>query len=328
MLNREKEVKIPKSKLIIRLEPPKEGGSDAPEATIERATLRIEGPCYEAFGLEEKQTSLGWREFIAKADDEDIVFGWKEALNGLISPAQSSDFVDNNVILSFDRKKVFRVFVSRIALYYSDAAEYQVYVVEMLRSRDQGDSETTILLKAMEVGLGYRFMFLEQTSEFSPAVFRATNLAAFKERALKMLIGINLLLQIAEQYKLNDARTILDILGIDASNDVDEMYKTWNREKALLYNAARDVLKLNEVTNADKDKFIAVVSSFGEHTNTMNLNYTTAVLRLLQQRIETEYPSKPPEKPPVARRSRVKPGDARDPRKPDRPSRAKRRAAS
>ena len=127
---------------------------------------------------------------------------------------------------------------------------------------------------------------------------------------------------------MNEARTILNILGIDASNDVDEMYKTWNREKALLYTAARDVLKLNEVTNADKDKFIEVVSSFGEHTNTMNLNYSTAVLRLLQRRIETEYPSKPAERPPEARRSRVKRGDARDPRKPDRPSRAKRRRAA
>ena len=331
MLNREKDVKIPKSKLIIRLDPPRDGNgeSDASEETrIERATLRIEGPCYEAFGLEENQPALGWRDFTAKADDEDVVFGWKQALNALISSAQNSNFVDNNVILSFDRKKVFRVFVSRIAVYYSDAAEYQVYVVEMLRSPDWGDRDTTILLKAMEVGLGYRFMFLEQTSEFSPAVFKATNPAAFKERALKMLIGINLLLQIAEQYKLNEARTILNILGIDASNDVDEMYKTWNREKALLYTAARDVLKLNEVTNADKDKFIEVVSSFGEHTNTMNLNYSTAVLRLLQRRIETEYPSKPAERPPEARRSRVKRGDARDPRKPDRPSRAKRRRAA
>jgi hypothetical protein len=331
MLNREKEVKIPKSKLIIRLEPPKrgdgEGDAHAQATAIERATLRIEGPCYDAFGLEEMQTSLGWREFTAKADDEDIVFGWKEALNALISPAQNNNLVDNNVILSFDRKKIFRVFVSRVALYYSDAAEYQIYVVEMLRSRDQGDRETTILLKAMEVGLGYRFMFLEQTSQFSPAIFKATNLAEFKERTLKMLIGINLLLQVAEQYKLNEARTILDILGVEASDDVDEMYKTWNREKTMLYTAAKDVLRLKEVTNADKDRFIEVVRSFGEHTNTMNLNYTTAVLDLLQKRIEKEHPSGARGKQLKTPESRLKPGGAGVPRKPARPSRARRRAA-
>jgi hypothetical protein len=327
MLNREKDVKIPKSKLIIRLNPPRDGNeqSDASQETrIEQATLRIEGPCYEAFGLKENQPALGWPDFTAQADDEDVVFGWKKALNALISPAQDSNFVDNNVIMSFDRKKVFRVFVSRIAIYYSDAAEYQIYVVEMLRSRDQGDRDTTILLKAMEVGLGYRFMFLEQTSEFSPAVFKATNLAAFKERVFNMLIGINLLLQVAEQYRLNEARTILKILGIKASDDVDTMYKIWNQEKALLYTAAKDVLK---VTNADKDKFVKVVTSFGEHTNTMNLNYTTAVLGHLQKRIETGHPSGVPDEPQKAPRRRVKPGGARKPRKPARPLRAKRRAA-
>jgi hypothetical protein len=330
MLNREKEVQIPKSKLIIRLEPQNSGGENnasGEKRTVERATLRIEGPCYEAFGLEEKQRSLEWHEFTAKADDEDIVFGWKEALNALISTAQNSNFVENNVILSFDRKKVFRIFVSRIAIYYSEAVEYQVYVVEMLRSRDEGDRETTILLKAMEVGLGYRFMFLEQTSEFSPAVFRATSPAALKDRAFRMLIRINLLLQVAEQYKLNEARTILDILGIEASKDVDGMYKTWNREKSLLYAAAKDVLKLKEVTNADKDKFIEVINSFGEHTNTMNLNYTTAVLRLLQQRIEAEHPNGAGGKQLTIPGSRVKPGDTRGRQKPRRPSRAKRRAA-
>jgi hypothetical protein len=180
----------------------------------------------------------------------------------------------------------------------------------MLRSSDRGDSETTILLKAMEVGLGYRFMFLEQTSDFSPAVFRATSLAAFKERTLKMLIGINLLLQISEQYGLNEARTILDILGVEASSEVDDMYKTWNREKALLYAAAKELLKLNVVTNADKDKFIGAVSSFGEHTNTMNLNYTTAVLGLLQERIEMEHPSGARGKQ-LKLESRMNPGDAR-----------------
>jgi hypothetical protein len=312
MLNREKDIKIPKSKLIIRLEPPKDGngeGGASQETRIEQATLRIEGPCYEAFGLEKNQAPLGWRDFTAKAD-EDIVFGWKQALNALISPGQNSNFVDNNIIFSFDRKKVFRVFVSRVALYYSDAAEYQIYVLEMLRSPDDGDSETTVLLKAMEVGLGYRFMFLEQTSQFSPAVFKATNLASFKERTLKMLIRINLLLQIAEQYGLNDARTILDILGVEASDEVDEMYKTWNREKALLYAAAKEVLRLNVVTNADKDKFVEVVSSFGEHTNMMNLNYTTAVLGLLQERIEMEHPSGA-EGRQLRVESRVRPGDAR-----------------
>lgn len=284
MLNREKSVVIPKSKLIIRAGAPSvDGGS---YEAIEGAEVRIDGPCYDAFGLSDGlQRSFSWGEFISKAQDEDIVFAWREALSSLVSSAQRSSFIDNNIILSFDRKKIFRIFVSRITVYYNNSTEFHVYVVEILRPKDYGDPATTLLLKTMQVSLGYRFMFLEEESEFAPGVIKATKLSDLKGRVLDLINGLNLLLQTSEEYNLNNARTILNILGRKVSDNLDDLYATWDRERDALYTAAKRVLKLTEVTNADKQDFTRILESFCDHTREMNRTYTNSVLSLLQKKV-------------------------------------------
>jgi hypothetical protein len=284
MLGREKSVDYPKAKLTVRTQPapPRNNGCDA----IENATIRIEGNCYDAFGLSQSgNTSLRWPEFTAEAEN-DIARQWRKALTSLISSSQASNFIEDNSILSFDRKKVFRIFKSRVAVYYSNESEFQIYVVEILRRKDYGDDATTLLLKALEVSLAYRFMFLEETSEFSPTLFRATKLGDFKARVSEMVDGLNLLLLTANEYRLNDPKSIIDILGSKATENVDGLYRKWDREKDKLTNAAKDLQKIKEISYSDKEEFIAVISSFCEHTEEMNRNYTAAVLAGLHKRID------------------------------------------
>src|SRR5262249_17329521 len=98
ILNREKHVEIPKSKLVIRLEANAEGNG---RQSIEQAGVRIEGPCREAFGFPDNEPRLlTWEQFIAKADDKDVAYGWRESLNSLISSTEENHFVDSNVIVS------------------------------------------------------------------------------------------------------------------------------------------------------------------------------------------------------------------------------------
>ena len=283
MLNREKSVSLPTSnKLVIRVDP--RSDVDGKYDLIEQATLRLEGPCYDAFGLSDVHQPLTWAEFTRNVD-EDIAFAWRGALGSLISAAPRANFIDNNFILSFDRTKIFRIFTARIAVYYNNAAEFEVYAIEILHNRDYGDPTTTCLLKAMQVSLGYRFMFLEETSEFSPTIVKATNLKDLKGRVLDLLNGLNLLLQTADEYRLNEPKTILDILGVQASSTLDDSYKTWEREKNALYSGAKVVLRLKDITTTDKDAFVNTLKSFCENTVDMNRNYTAAVLNLLQRRI-------------------------------------------
>lgn len=291
MLNREESVIQPKSKLIINLPP---GWQHANKyELVEGASLRVEGPCYDAFGLRDGRGGkiYEWKEFTSGIDD-DIVFAWREALASLITSSQESGFIENNIILAFNRKKIFRIFVSRITSFYSDAAEFHIYIIEILRRKDYGDPATTILLKAMEVGLVYRFMFLEDRSDFSKAMIMATPPRDLQRRVLDMVNGLSLLLQTTEEYGLNDPRTIIDIMGLDASQRLDDLYKDWETEKAKLYAAAKSILKMKQCTSEDKKGFVEVLDSFCGHTREVNRNYTTAVLRLLREKIETDKPSR------------------------------------
>src|SRR5262249_54098177 len=115
MLNRKKDIYTPKSRLIIRIEP--DLANEDREKSVETAKLRIEGPCYEAFGFSAGTKAYSWKEFTAHAS-EDIAFGWRESLNALLSSAQGNNFIDNNSIISFDGKRIFRVFLSRRTIYY------------------------------------------------------------------------------------------------------------------------------------------------------------------------------------------------------------------
>jgi hypothetical protein len=287
---REKSVIQPKSKLIIDVPPTWQRVSKY--ELVENATLRIEGPCYDAFGLSDAPgRKYKWADFASNAED-DIVFGWREALAQLISPAQRADFIDNSIILSFDRKRIFRVFTSRIALFYSNEAQFHIYVVEMLRHKDHGDPLTTLLLRALQVSLGYRFMFLEYSSEFSPTMFMATNVRDLKRRVLDLINGLNLLLQTTEEYQLNDPKTIIGVLGISASKYANEMYKSWDIERTGLYEAAKSILRKKECGIADKIEFIEVLKSFCDRTRGMNMNYTGSVLKLLHDKINADGTTK------------------------------------
>ena len=287
---RERSVIQPKSKLIIDVQPSWQRASKY--ELVENATLRIEGPCYDAFGLSDAPgRKYKWADFASNAED-DIVFGWREALAELISPAQRADFIDNSIILSFDRKRIFRVFTSRTALFYSNDARFHVYVVEMLRHKDHGDPLTTLLLRALQVSLGYRFMFLEYSSEFSPTMFMATNVRDLKRRVLDLINGLNLLLQTAEEYQLNDPKTIIGVLGISASRYLDDMYKSWDIERTGLYEAAKSILRKNECSAADKFEFVEVLKSFCDRTRGMNMDYSGSVLKLLHEKINADGTAK------------------------------------
>jgi hypothetical protein len=58
---------------------------------------------------------------------------------------------------------------------------------------------TPILLRALEVALGYRFGFLEETSEFSESMFKGTSIEDLKTRIAEMIDRINVILFISKQ---------------------------------------------------------------------------------------------------------------------------------
>jgi len=276
--NREEHVLIPKSKLIIRLQP----NSASDQQALDAATIETQGPCADSFGLGQEGQAYDWPGFLKYASGPDIANAWNEAFRSLLASMNNSEFVENNTILSFDRKKTFRLFVARLTTLFSGAREYHIYVIPLLKPKDYGDPETTMLLRALQVSLGYRFMFLEATSEFSPDIIRATKPADLQFTISAMQNGLNMLLQMAEDAGLSSPEHVVTIFG---ARGVDEIYELWDKEKKALYEAASNILLASPPSVVSKKRFVAQLEAFCEHTRDLNKRYTTRVMKVLQRRM-------------------------------------------
>jgi hypothetical protein len=276
--NRERNVIIPKSTLIIRVQPSTQPGVDV----LAKATVQTQGPSDDSFGLHEEKTFDDWDSFLKCAASEDISYMWNEAFRSLLVSLNTDDFVENNTILSYDRKKTFRAFVGRLTTLYSGVREYQIFVIPLLRPKDYGDPKTTVLLKELQVSLAYRFMFLEgSSSPFSPDIIRATQLGDLPSTVSAMQSALNMLLQIAEDGGLDNPAQVVSILGV---NGIENVYASWDNEKKNLYDSASKILTGPVDANV-KAAFVAQLTTFCEHTQDLNKRYTAGVMDELQKRI-------------------------------------------
>jgi hypothetical protein len=275
--NREESSLIPKSKLIIRVPPGQPGNGDY----LSNAEVETQGPCTDSFGVDRENARYNWPDFLKQTPHKDIANSWNDAFKALVRTLNESDFVERNTILSFDRTKTFRVFVSRVRTLFSGLREYHLYVIPLLKPKEYGDQISTMLVRALQISLGYRFMFLERSSEFSPEIIKATRLSALQSTITEMQNSLNLLLQTADDAGLNDPEHVVLILG---NAQIDDIYELWDKEKDALYKAASDVIA-GPVTLALKESFVGQLESFCEHTREMNKRYTARALTILQERI-------------------------------------------
>ena len=130
-----------------------------------------------------------------------------------------------------------------------------------------------MLLKALQVSLVYRFMFLEGASEFSPAIIRAVRPGVLGRTVSAMQNGLNMLLQMAEDAGLNDPEHLVTIFGAE---DVDPKYQLWDKEKKGLYEAASNVLA-GPSSASLKATFVAQLETFCKHTRDLNKRYASGL---------------------------------------------------
>lgn len=278
LLTREKFSARPKSKLIVRVEPHSKTG-------IAGAELQVEGPCCNAFGIDTSPTQpMTWNDFIAHVDGPDLSAAWRTTLDELMSSALEGSFMDHK-LTSYDRRKTFRVFISKIVNFYSNAHEFHMYVVELMRPRDYGDPETTLLLSALRVGLTYRFMFLENQSEFGPVLMEATQPSALPRVVTNMTSELEYILQFAQESGLQDPKNIIKILGEAASAGMKEKYKLWDTQRDQLLKSAQRVLTDNKDPEGASANFIKTLKEFCQKTKPLNDEYVSAVLSALHRMI-------------------------------------------
>jgi hypothetical protein len=142
------------------------------------------------FGID-NSVEMDWGEFKRQTQRSDFRNSWVDAITGVVTSSKELEVDNSQVIISNDETHTYRVILTTGTKYYDGVREYNLYFVEYLRRRDLGDRETTLLLKGLNLFCCFRFMFLEENSEFSSlncAIARKlTDFAREMERELNLV---------------------------------------------------------------------------------------------------------------------------------------------
>lgn len=156
------------------------------------------------FGLSDVRTT--WKEFLQSTSGGRYRDSWRDAIASVIMSSYPDHInVDNSqIIVSSDDSKAYRVILTTATRYYDDNREFNIYFVEALQRSDYGEPSTTLLLKGLELVCRFRFMFLEDASQFSAGSILASQPGRIPELASRLLKELNLLRKDSRDAGLDD----------------------------------------------------------------------------------------------------------------------------
>jgi TIR domain len=274
----------PERKLIIRTPLPPARSDDGDILT--NSTVEFVGRSFEVFGLPERPRQLDWSTFLLAISRSDIALQWKEGIRALVSDSLSGSPTDNYYFLSsLHPAQSFRLFVSLTRTYYSGQKEVHVYIVELAPTKDYGEAKTTMLLKAIAVGLKYRSLFLENGSPFSPDIVWYST-ANFRRKVKDLWDELQRLLTDARQARLDDPQLLSFIYGPQGHETLDKLAVDFHAAEEELNVRTHEVIATGEEKlAAAKPKFMAALENFCEKTEKMNREYTVKALQALESEI-------------------------------------------
>jgi hypothetical protein len=292
---------FPERKIVIKSETPIEFESDG--ADLNDCRVELLGKSFDSFGIPEfvsASREFTWSDFVARMNPT-AIGPWREGIRLLVSSVLQGSG-DNYMVISTMQKDIaYRLFVSRVVTYVSKRMEVHIYVVE-IKSKEYGDKETSQLLKAVSVGLRFRFLVLEQDSEFTPQNlgFPIMTLDVLKPKVAELLSQMNLILRDANQAGLQNPQILRRIWNGNAAK-VQDMMTVWERARKDLYATADGVLHATDANFADrKVAFISSLTKFCQEIETMNREFTAKVMHLLAETIAQKMKVPAPEASPAA----------------------------
>jgi hypothetical protein len=222
--------RFPERKIIVRYpDAPIERLGDLPPET----TLEFIGGTFEIFNINPPPDKpISWQKFINQMPLDDTSKEWTDIIKSLVISAKQGDLDENRRLLaSSDRRRFFRLFISRSIIYYSKRTEVHIDVVEV-KQRDYGTPKTTMLLKAIQVGLIYRTLFLEgASSEFSPQTIRVTMPEDLPNAVRKLLQELDYVLWLSTDAGLRKPQNINLIFPDWPRGELEKRLKQWEKLK-------------------------------------------------------------------------------------------------
>jgi hypothetical protein len=223
----------------------------------------------------------------------DVALSWRDAVEFMVAASvDKKEFPDlDQVLLSSDELRIFRLFVSRSTLFFDRSREVDIYVIPVLQLSDAGDPVTTNLGKAISIAMRYRSLFLEQLSPYTRLIFGFEHDEdKFKERARALLKELRILFVRGRQARLADPHNIAELFGSnsDAVAKIDEMTCEWDAQKKAL-SAAVEAVIANELIGERRKAFLETLEGFCSALEKMNRTYLATAIRRLSQVIDLPH---------------------------------------
>jgi TIR domain-containing protein len=246
--------------------------------------LEFIGRDFAIFNINPPPGRISWADFIQQVSRGDTTTAWTDIIKSQAVMAQRGEFGENRRLLaSSDRERFFRMFISRSALLYSGVTELHIDVVEV-KARNYGDKTTTMLLKAINVGLMYRSLFLEgKSSDFSPERIRATLPRDVPAATSELLQELDYVLWQSTEAELAKPENILLIWPPQQRGELAGRLREWEKVKSDLEASARKVLRAADDQELElaTNNFEDCLASFCSVTAPMNKEFLGRVLGLL-----------------------------------------------
>ena len=277
----------PERKLVIRTA--SAPGSSDDDAMFDSCTIDFVGEFFDMFGFNERPSKLPWQAFMQAISPPGLAAQWQDGIRALVSDALNGIPVENySFVRSSEMGPAYRLFVSLVRTYYSEQKEVHIYIVEVAPIKEYGDTTTSKLARAVDIGLKYRSLFLEGIkSPFSPErisflVTKEQLRPAIKE----MWRELQHLLAEAEQAHLDDPELLAEIYGDDGHRHVDDLAVLWHGAEDGLSKLTREVMATpDDGVMAMKPAVMAALKEFCGKTEQMNQEYTARALRALNARL-------------------------------------------
>jgi hypothetical protein len=279
----------PERKIIIKTASRPQIGRDGID--FSKACVELVGDFFDILNISAVQSTgreYSWSTFCQKVPDElrgNFVTGIQQLAIEVLKGAGDNYHVVTNIL----RDKSFRLFVSKVITYVSQKTEIDIYVVQ-IRTKEYGDRLTTRLLKAISVGLRFRFLLLEDQSEFRPEKLGHPVVLApdLKAKISEMFGQMDLILREPIEADLRDPDLLILIWGQGQESKVQGMMDLWEKTRKQLYAAGDEVL--NAADDGDfkdkKEKFIHALTGFCSDIADMNRQFTSRVLLLLADHVQ------------------------------------------
>lgn len=243
--------------------------------------LEFIGRDFAIFNINPPPGRISWADFTQQVSRGDTTTAWTDIIKSQAVMAQRGEFGENRRLLaSSDRTRFFRMFISRSALLYNGVTELHIDVVEV-KARNYGDETTTMLLKAINVGLMYRSLFLEgKSSDFSPEAIRATLPRDLPAATSELLQELDYVLWQSTEAELAKPKNIQTIWPPQQRGELEGRLKEWEKVKSDLEASARKVLRASDDQELElaKNNFEDCLTSFCSVTAPMNKEFLGRVL--------------------------------------------------